>query len=190
MAEPRLIRDYRATLAKRLPDDIVEELTDGLEQTYQRHLSTGLASHDAAHAAICEFGDADTLTALFCAGSPARRAARILLCTGPLVGGCWATLLITAQAWDWPVPVPVRSGLALMLTAVILLLVIGACTDSYRRARRAATAACAGLIALDATLGTALLLTTAAHGWLFALAAAGAVRITLSARALRRIHAD
>ena len=189
MAEPRLIRDYRAALAKRLPDEIVEELTDGLEQTYQRHLSTGLAPHDAAHAAISEFGDADTLTALFAAGSPARRAALALLYTGPLVGGCWATLLITTRAWDWPVPVPVRSGLALLLGTVILLLAFTACTASYRRARHTATAACAGLIALDATLGTALLVPSAAHGWLLMLAAAGAARITFSARALRRIHA-
>jgi len=189
VAEPRLIRDYRAALAKRLPGEIVEELADGLERTYLRLLSTGLAPHDAAHAAVSEFGDADTLTALFAAGSPARRAARALLCTGPLVGGCWATLLITARAWDWPVPVPVRGGMALLLGTVILLLVFTACTASYGRARQAATVACAGLIALDAALGGALLLPSAAHGWLLMLAAAGFARIAFAAGALRRIHA-
>ena len=190
MAEPRLIRDYRAALAARLPEEIVDELADGLEQTYLRHLTAGLASHEAAHAAVREFGDADTLTALFAAGSPARRAALALLCTGPLVGGCWATLLIAERAWNWPVPVPVRGGLALLLAAVILMLTIAACTASYRRARHAATVACAGVIALDVTLGAALVLTCAARGWLLMLAVAGATRVAFAARTLRRIHVD
>jgi hypothetical protein len=51
VAEPRLIRDYRAALARRLPEAIVDELTDGLEQTYQHHLEAGLARSVAARAA-------------------------------------------------------------------------------------------------------------------------------------------
>ncbi len=189
MAEPRLIRDYRAALARRLPEAIVDELADGLEQTYQHHLEAGLARSVAARAAADEFGDPDTIADQFAAGAPARRAARLLLGTGPLVGGCWATLLITLRAWDWPVPAVGRAGAALVLATVIALLVLAASTGSYRRARRAATLACLVLITLDASLGAAILLPAATHGWLLTLAVAGCLRITFTARALRRIHA-
>src|SRR5207302_8282105 len=118
----------------------------------------------AARAAVDEFGDPDALADLFATGAPARRAARLLIITGPLVGGCWATLLITRRAWDWPVPAVGRAGAALVLAAVISMLVVAACTGSYRRARRAAMLACLGLIALDTSLATAMLLPATAHG--------------------------
>jgi hypothetical protein len=189
MAEARLIEDYRRTLAARLPEQIVEELTDGLEETYRRHRDTGLPPQAAARAALAEFGDPDTLAAAFAASAPARRAARALLRTGPLVGCCWAAALIAARAWQWPVPALARGGLGLMLAAVIALLAATARTGSYRRAQHAATLACLGLITLDAALGAALLLPPAAHGWPAALAVAGGARLTFTARALRRIHA-
>jgi len=189
VAEPRLIHDYRATLARRLPQAIVDELIDGLEQTYQHHLDTGLAPDAAAQAAVDEFGDPDSLIGLFAADAPARRAARLLLCTGPLVGGCWITLLITVRAWDWTVPTAGRAGAAALLATVIALLVVAASTGSYRRAQQAATIACLGLITLDATLTAAMLLPTAAHGWLMALVTAGCMRITFAARTLRRVYA-
>lgn len=188
MAEPRLIRDYRASLARRLPDAIVDELADGLEQTYRRHLGAGLTPDAAAREALAEFGDPHTLAHLFAAEATARRAARSLLATGPLVGGCWATLLIAARAWDWPVPAPARAGFALLLCAVIVLLALAARTSSYLRGQHAATLACLGLVALDATLGAALL-RSAVHGWPVVLAAAGCARIMFAARALRRIRA-
>ena len=189
MAEPRVIRTYQATLARRLPAAIVDELADGLQQTYQHHLDSGLAPHAAARAAVDEFGDPDTLADLFAAGAPARRAARLLLGTGPLVGGCWATLLITMRAWDWPVPALAQTGAALVLVTVIALLAVAAFTGSYRRAQNTATLACLGLIGLDTALGTTLLLPAAAHGWLMLLPAAGCARITFAARTLRHIHA-
>lgn len=188
MAEPRLIRDYRAGLARRLPDSIVDELIDGLEQTYLHHLGAGLIPDAAAREALAEFGDLHTLTDLFAAEATARRAARWLLATGPLVGGCWATLLITARAWDWPVPALARAGFGLLLCAVIALLVIAARTGNYRRGQHAATLACLGLVALDAVLG-ALLLSSAMHGWLMVLAVVGCIRITFTVRAVRRIRA-
>lgn len=188
MAEPRLIHDYRASLARRLPDSIVDELIDGLEQTYLHHLGTGLTPDAAACEALAEFGDPHTLTELFAAEATARRAARRLLATGPLVGGCWATLLIAARAWDWPVPALARAGFGLLLCAVIALLVVAACTGNYRRGQYAATLACLGLVGLDAVLG-ALLLRSALHGWLIVLTVAGCIRITFTIRALRRIRA-
>jgi hypothetical protein len=72
---------------------------------------------------------------------------------------------------------------------VIALLVVAAFTGSYRRAEQAATLACLGLISLDASLAAAMLLPTAAHGWLMALVAAGCARIAFAARTLRRVHA-
>ena len=189
MAEPRLIRAYRATLARRLPAAILDELADGLEQTYHRYLDGGLDPDAAARAAVEEFGDPDALADLFAADAPARRTARLLLGTGPLVGGCWAALLIAVRAWDWPVPAIGDAGAALVLATVIALLAIAASTGSYRRAQHTATLACLGLIALDSTLGTALILPAVAHGWLMVLAAAGCVRISFATRALRRIHA-
>ena len=189
MAEPRLIRTYRATLARRLPPAIVDELADGLEQTYRRHLDAGLGPDSAARAAVDEFGDADVLADLFAADAPARHAARLLLGIGPLVGTCWAVLLVLTRAWDWPVPELGKACAGALLAAVIALLAIAACTDSYQRAQHAATLACVGLIALDSTLGTAMLLPAAAHGWLMVLAAAGYARILFAARSLRRIHA-
>lgn len=189
MAEPRLIRAYRATLARRLPAAIVDELADGLEQTYRRHLDSGLAPDAAARAAVDEFGDPDTLAGLFAADAPARRAARLLLVTGPLVGTCWATLLISARAWDWPVPAAGLLAAGLWLAAVIALLAVAARTGNYRRAQHAMTLACLGLIVLDTTVGTAVLLPTAAHGWMMALAAAGCARVIFAARTLRHVRA-
>ena len=46
--EPSVIRGYLAGLAARLPASVVEELADGLTETYRFHLSRGLASEAAA----------------------------------------------------------------------------------------------------------------------------------------------
>jgi hypothetical protein len=42
MPQPRLIRDYLAVLAAQLPAPIVEELADGLAETYQSYLRQSL----------------------------------------------------------------------------------------------------------------------------------------------------
>jgi hypothetical protein len=188
VAEPRLISDYRRALAKRLPDAIVDELADGLEQTYLRHLEAGLCPRAAASTALAEFGAPDALADLFAMNAPARRTARLLLATGPVVGACWATLLIAAKAWDWPVPTAGRLASGLVLAAVIALLAVAARTGNYRRARRTATLACLSLITLDATLG-AMLIPSVPHGWPSLLAVAGCARITFAARAVHHIHA-
>jgi hypothetical protein len=39
---------------------------------------------------VAEFGDADLIAAEFARAHPARRAARRLPVTGPVVGSCWA----------------------------------------------------------------------------------------------------
>ena len=43
MRGPGLISGYLDALAGQLPGPVVEELADGLEETYRRHLGLGLA---------------------------------------------------------------------------------------------------------------------------------------------------
>jgi hypothetical protein len=104
MAQPGLIADYVRDLAALLPAPIVEELADGLHETYLAQRRAGHTPDEAAHHAIAAFGNPATIAAALLAASPARRAARALLFTGPLVGGAWASVLLTLRAWDWAVP--------------------------------------------------------------------------------------
>src|SRR5260370_37295574 len=102
MAEPRLIGDYLATLAAELPAAVVDELADGLEETYRRYLGFGLDPDAAARAAVAEFGQPHLIVAEFARASRGRAAARTLMLTGPVGGACWGTPLITSQAVAWP----------------------------------------------------------------------------------------
>ena len=149
MAEPCLISDYLAMLAAELPASLVEELADGLAETYQAHLRQDLAPDDAAQAAVAEFGDPHVIVADFTRVNPAQRGARRLLLTGPIVGGCWAAVLITTRAWAWPIPTPARVTFGLALLAVIGLLAAAALGTRYRHAVHAGIAGCLGVIALD-----------------------------------------
>ena len=97
MPQPRVIGDYLAVLAAQLPAPIVEELADGLADTYQSYLRQGMAPGPAGESAVAEFGDPHVIVAEFARVSPARRGARRLLLTGPVVGGCWAAVLITGR---------------------------------------------------------------------------------------------
>jgi hypothetical protein len=47
-SEPRLIRGYLQVLAAQLPGPIVEELADGLTETYRSYRSRGLPADAAA----------------------------------------------------------------------------------------------------------------------------------------------
>ena len=64
-SEPRLIRGYLQVLAAQLPGPIVEELTDGLTETYRSYRTRGLAADAAAEAAVEEFGSAEEILAGF-----------------------------------------------------------------------------------------------------------------------------
>ena len=91
MPGPGLITGYLDTLSGQLPGPVVEELAGGLEETYRRHLSLGLVPDAAAAVAVAEFGAPELIVAEFARAHPARRAARRLLVTGPVVGraGQW-----------------------------------------------------------------------------------------------------
>jgi hypothetical protein len=187
MAEPRLIRDYLTELSAQLPASIVTELADGLRLTHQRYLGRGLDPSAAAKAALAEFGEPQVVVAAFTQASPARRAARALLATGPLAGACWATVLITKHAWTWPVTARILPAAALI--AVVVLLATAARSTRYRTTCRAAATACLGLTALDATVLTTTTVIVPALTWPIILAAtASTVRIAYTTRALHTIQ--
>jgi hypothetical protein len=152
-ADHPLIAHQVNLLARELPADLVDELADGLHQTYRHHLSHTGDPDLAATAAVTEFGDAPTVTRAFTEQSPGRRTAQTLLVTGPLVGACWAAAFITGRAWTWPVPGPARLAVAtaLILTiAVIARLALG--RVRYRPLHRAAAAASALVLTIDITM--------------------------------------
>jgi hypothetical protein len=188
MAESGVIVDYLAALSAQLPAPVVEELADGLDQTRQRYLNQGLPPAAAARAAVAEFGDPDVILAGFSRLSPARHAARRLLASGPVVGGCWAIALITSRAWSWPVPLAARVLFGIALASIIGLLAVAAFGTKYRSIRWAGTAGCAGITALDTTmlLTTAIVIPAVAWPAIPALAASAA-RLTFTARTLRPV---
>jgi hypothetical protein len=159
MPRTSLIDGYLAELSVDLPPRIVEELADGLEETYRRHVGQGLDPDAAARAAMAEFGEPRVIVAAFTQASRGRSAARRLLAAGPAVGMCWAVILITARAWQWPVPVAARVLFGVTLITVIGLLA-AAFGRHYRLVCRAAAAGCVGTAILDAMMiGTALVAT-------------------------------
>jgi len=188
MAESGMIADYLTTLSAQLPAPVVEELADGLDQTCQRYLNQGLPPAAAARAAITEFGDPDVILASFTRLSPARHAARRLLASGPVVGGCWAIALITGRAWSWPIPVAARALFGIALASAIGLLARAAFGTRYRSIRRAGTAGCAGITALDTTMLVTTAIIIPAVAWPAILAmAASAARVTFITRILRPV---
>ncbi|MEV0819955.1 hypothetical protein [Nonomuraea rubra] len=185
MAGHELIAAQIAVLARRLPAPAVEELSDGLEETYEAHLAELGDPDAAARAALAAFGDAETIAAAFVRASPWRRTARALLATGPLMAVIWAATLIAGQAWTWPIPWPVKLAFGVTLTAVAALLATaGLARGAYRRGRAATLAGMAGLVVLDGLMVTAAL---AAAGWAWPTAAAisaSVIRMVAAARAL------
>ena len=188
MSEPRLISDYLAVLSAQLPASIVEELTDGLAETYQSYLRQDLTPDLAAGSAVTEFGDPHVIVSAFARVNPARRGARQLLLTGPVVGGCWATVLITSRAWAWHVPPAARIMLGLALLTVIVLLAAAALGTRYRPAARAGIAGCLGVTMLDTIMITGVMLAIPSITWVTTGAmAASTARIALSVHTLRPI---
>jgi hypothetical protein len=190
MAGHHLIDAYLAALARRLPADAVDELADGLEETFGRHLSSGLDPDRAARAAIAEFGDPDLVLGAFVRQAPGRRVARILLCLGPAVGACWAAALAESHAWTWPVAVPLRLGFGVTLLAVVTALVFAATgLSGYRRTRLTAFAGL-GLITLDGAMLATVLLIAPPFAWPMALCIpASLTRIMLTMRVMPRLLA-
>ncbi|MBO0870081.1 MAG: hypothetical protein J2P15_16100 [Micromonosporaceae bacterium] len=187
MAGHQLIDAYLASLAGRLPADAVEELTDGLTETYARYRSAGLEPDAAAGTAITEFGEAEVVVAAFVRQAPGRRVASALLCSGPVVGVCWGTALLAEHAWAWPVPGLVRVAFAAALVTVVGMLALAATGRSYRRSRLAASAGL-GLIGMDGAFVIATLVLAPPFVWPMLLAVpASLLRMVLTARVLPRL---
>ena len=190
MPGPGLIAGYLDALSVLLPGPVVEELADGLEETYRRHLGLGLTPDTAASAAVAEFGDPELIAAEFTRAHPARRAARRLLAAGPAVGSCWAVALLTGRAWTWPVPVTAGIVPGVALVAIVALLAVAARSTRYWSVGRAGAAGCIGTAALDTFMIIGVLTADPAARWAVAVAViASAARLGLSARLLRPVLA-
>lgn len=188
MPGTNLIRDYLAALAAQLPAPIVTELADGLDQAHQHYLAEGLDPGAAAEAAVMEFGQPNEILTAFVEASPARYAARRLLATGPLIGLCWATVLITDRAWTWPAPVVLRIAPGVLLVIAIAMLARAAFGRRYRSVRHAGVAGCLGIALLDLTMLLTAVLISPVIVWPIVIAAlASAARISFSAHILRAV---
>ena len=109
---------YLADLATRLHgprrrrDVILAELRDGLDHATEDHIAVGLPRHQAATAAITQFGTPQAVADAFggeLATAYARRTIAWYIATGPLVGIWWLLLLH---------PSPWRTGLIALLAAI------------------------------------------------------------------------
>lgn len=186
MSGHRLIQAYLDEL-RALPAEVVDELADGLIETYDHHRALGHSPGDAARAAIAEFGSADQIVAAFDQITPARRTSRLLLATGPLVGACWGTALLTADVWTWPIPTWAPPALGAALLTVVALLLTGA-RAAGGRARRTASFAAGGLALLDSLMISGVAATAPALSWPLRVAIlASLARACLAVRTLPRI---
>ncbi|GID30423.1 hypothetical protein [Paractinoplanes brasiliensis] len=183
MAGCHLIDDYLDELADRLPGDAVDELADGVYETWRHHLERGLDPAGAAHAAIAEFGAPAQIVDAFVAHAGGRRTARLLLASGPIVGVCWGSSLVAGRAWTWPVPATMAVMLAGSLLAVVGCLALAATTrHGYRRTRLGHIGA-AALVVLDAVMLTILVLAAPSWAWPMTLAVpASLIRMTVTLR--------
>lgn len=190
MAGHALIDAHLAQLARDLPAEAVEELADGLTETYEHHLASGLPPAAAATAAIAEFGEPAQITAAFTHHSPGRRAALAMLATGPVLAACWAPSLILGHAWTWPVPFAAAFAGGLALLAGVTILALAATSRrSYARTRLAATGAIT-LALLDITAVAIVLLVAPTLVWPMGLAiSASLIRLGLTTRTIPRLLA-
>ncbi|NAS21028.1 hypothetical protein GT755_04920 [Herbidospora sp. NEAU-GS84] len=179
MAGHDLIDSQLRVLARRLPGPVVEELADGLTETYQAQLQRLGDPQAAALEAVAEFGDADSICAAFVRQAPSRAAGRALPATGPIVGAMWAIALVNAQAWTWPMPSTAALGGGAALTQTV--------SYHYKAVRLAAVSGAFGMVLVDVTvLTTATVM--ALPSILIVCALTGSVaRVVLTAQMLIRI---
>jgi len=179
---------YRRDLFARLPADLAEEVADGLADACEHYKRGGLSPDQAAAAAISEFGDTSLVVDAFRRASPVRRVARILIMTGPAVGGWWAAALIGTRAWDWPIAANARLAVGPLVAACVALLAIAVLTRRYQVLRRAGVAGCLGVALLDASVVTTVLVLGPIGRWLLIVAACvSAARLAFIAGAMRRV---
>lgn len=189
MADHELIHDYLNELGRLLPAAAVEELADGLAETFQHHLRRGLSPTDAAQSAIADFGRPTEVATAFARQSPARRTAIALLATAPAFALLWGITLITAKAWQWQLPWTASIAYFAILVTVAAALAAVAKSNNPPTGLLVAPASIA-LMALD--LGMLASVATAAPTvtWPMALAIpASLARTALTARNLPHLLA-
>ena len=183
-----LIAGYVSGLRRQLPAAVAEEAADGLIETYEQHLARGAGQQAAARAAVAEFGDLAMVVGEFTRQAPGRRAARMLLATGPVVGACWAAALISGRAWTWPVPAAARLSFGVVLLLAVTALAAAATSRSSYRRTRLTAAAGPVIVILDAAAVTAVSLAAPALTAGLGIAAAASLgRIVLTAWTLPRL---
>jgi len=217
------VEAYLSEVAAALPgparararDDIIAELRGGLLDATDAYQATGHSPEEAATAATAEFGDPRQVAAAFgpeLAARQARRLARDLIITGPLVGLLWAAAASAsnigirhAPPWEWHgmppatiVAIPVFGAAFLTFTcaALVTLAATGPLARWLPAGPRLAPAAAAiagfGAAAADVAvfilLASKLATTPAALAPAPALIAATAslTRLTLARRSARR----
>ena len=174
-----LITGYVSGLHRRLPAALAGEAAAGLLEAYEQHLTSGASDHDAASAALAEYGDLPVVVGEFIRQAPGRRTARLLLATGPAAGACWAAALVLARAWTWPVPPAIRLSFgSVLLLAAAGLAAAATSRHSYQRTRLTALAAPV-ILTLDAAAVTAALLAGPPRTWALGLAVGLAVAVSL-----------
>lgn len=187
MADHRLIADYRRDLLAQLPAELAEEVCDGLADAQEHYVSVGQTPDHAAKAAIAEFGEPATVVDAFRKACPVWRLARILVTTGPIVGGAWAAVLISERAWGWNIPNAARLAVGLVLFASVALLITAMRTRRYQSLRRAGIAGGIGIAVLDGSVVmTAMLLAPAFGSLLIIATCVSAARLVFVAGTLRR----
>jgi hypothetical protein len=133
------IEAYLAEVAARLPgpararDDIIAELRGGLLDATDAYRAAGHSPDEAIAAATAEFGDPGRVAGAFgpeLAACQARRLARDLIVTGPLIGLLWTAAASAshvgirhAPPWQWP-GMPPATIIAVPLFGAVLLTVV------------------------------------------------------------------
>lgn len=141
MTSIRTIEAYLADVVARLPgpgharDDIIAELRSGLLDATDAYRAAGHSPDAATAAATAEFGDPRQVAAAFgpeLAARQARRLARDLIVTGPLVGLLWAIAASAshigirhAPPWEWH-GMPPATIIAIPLVGMVFLTFVGA----------------------------------------------------------------
>lgn len=185
MARHHLIDQHVTRLAERLPDNAVDELADGLTETWHHHMAAGRSPTRAADAAIAEFGTPDQIIDAFVTHAPGRRMALRLLASGPIVGASWAAGLIASRGWNWPMPHPLHIAFGLLLCgAIVALLSATASRHSYRRTRLGAAGGATLLVLDTAMLATVSIIAPPLAWPLLAAILASLIRIAWTAWSL------
>jgi hypothetical protein len=192
MAGHALIDAHLAALRRRrLPSGAVDELADGLTETYEQRLRDGLDPDRAATTAVTEFGTVEEISEAFGRHAPGHRAAVTLMTTGPIIGSCWLVFLVTGRAWTWP-----NAGTAALILAAGLLLTIGFLEvarlrcGNYAQIRAASLVGIIGAIGLDAAVLTTTTVAAPVFVWPIVLAgSASLARIGFAIRAFSAVLA-